>query len=605
MLQVTALNKNYGPQIIFDDASFNIGTGEKVGLVGRNGSGKSTLFKLILNLESCESGEITASKGYKIGYLNQHLKFVTDSILKEVTIDLPEEMHYKAKKILMGLGFSTQDFLRSPLEFSGGFQIRLQLAKLLLSDAQMLLLDEPTNYLDIKGLRWLKEFLKSFQGEIILITHDRSYMDEITTHTMGIVRHQIKKLKGNTLNFYQKQEEEELLYEQTRLNQEKKREELTRFIERFKAKASKAKQAQSRMKQLEKMGQLNKMVMEKRLGFEFTYHECLGKVMMKIQNLSFGYTPSNLLIDNFSLTIENGERIAIIGANGQGKSTLLNLLAGYLHPISGEITTHPGLKIGHFGQTNIERLHPENTIIDEIASIDPLMPTTLIRNICGSVMFEGDMAKKKIKILSGGEKSRVMLGKVIAKPSNILLLDEPTNHLDMESVDAITQELSAYEGTVVLVTHSEMLIKTLAEKLIIFHGNRIEIFNGSYDDFLDKGGFDGDEQQETKKQASLYHEDKLKRSELIKERSRVLKPLKKQIEDLELSIIESENRLNIAQEELIQASNTGNAKEITTLSTEVKKLEKNIEECFKNLEIPTQEYDNLIKHYKTLLGEDS
>jgi ATP-binding cassette subfamily F protein 3 len=495
MIIASNLEKSFGPQTLFEDVSFLINKGERIGLVGKNGTGKSTLFKMILGQEKQDSGTISTPKGYRIGALEQHIRFTKPTVLDECIQALPPEKqwdHYKAEIILSGLGFSEQDFHKDPSTFSGGFQVRINLCKALLADPNMLLLDEPTNYLDIISLRWLRDYLNKWPGEMMLITHDRDFMDKVSTHTLGLHRKQARKVSGDTIKFYEMIIQEEETYEQTRKNLENKRKEMQALVDRFRAKASKATMAQSRLKMMEKMGTMEKLDTEKNLGFRFNHLPCPGKMIMNIKGLSFSYDGKNDIFSNISFSIGRRDRIGIIGANGKGKSTLLNCLAEELTPSSGSIMKHPSTRIGHFGQTNIDRLEPQNKVLDEILRSNPNLSLQAAHSICGAMMFEGDLSKKKVSVLSGGERSRVLLGKIISHPTNLLLLDEPTHHLDVESIEALIEELNDYSGALVIVTHSELILKTLAENLIIFHQGRAEYFHGGYDDFLEKVGWEGE-----------------------------------------------------------------------------------------------------------------
>ncbi|WP_127716781.1 ABC-F family ATP-binding cassette domain-containing protein [Halobacteriovorax sp. HLS] len=498
MIQLNDISKHFGLQVLFEELNLLVGKRERIGFVGRNGAGKSTLFKIILGEIELDSGEVIIPKGYKIGALDQHIHFTKPTVLEECCQVLSEEEQYdwwKAERILFGLGFSEEDLEKDPASFSGGYQVRINLTKALVQNPNLLLLDEPTNYLDIVSLRWLRGFLTSFKGEVLLITHDRDFMDSVTTHTAGLSRKRLSKYKGNTTKFYEQLSIADEMYEQTRLNQEKKKKELQGFVDRFGAKASKATQAQSRAKQIEKMGTIEKLDSENNLGFTFHYKECPGKVVLEADNLSFSYSSKqeDCLFENLSLNIGRHDRIGIIGKNGKGKSTLLNVIAGELTPNTGAIKSHPSLSMGHFGQTNIERLDEGNTIITEISQSNHDLSIGQVRKICGTMMFTDDLAKKKVSVLSGGEKSRVMLGKILARKSNLLLLDEPTNHLDMESIETLSEEIVNFPGAVVLVTHSELLLRSSVNKLIIFHKNRAEFFDGTYDEFLEKIGWENEE----------------------------------------------------------------------------------------------------------------
>ena len=512
MIIASNIEKSFGPQVLFENVSFLINKGERIGLVGKNGTGKSTLFKMILGTEKYDSGTLSSPKGYRIGALEQHINFTQPTVLKECIQALPPEKqwdHYKAEIILSGLGFTEPDFEKDPLTFSGGYQVRINLCKALLADPNMLLLDEPTNYLDIISLRWLKDYLNKWPGEMILITHDRDFMDAVTTHTLGIHRRQARKVKGGTIKFFEMIIQEEETYEQTRKNLENKRKEMQNLVDRFRAKASKATMAQSRLKMMEKMGTMEKLDAEKNLGFRFNHLPCPGKSIMNVKDLAFSYdgNPENNIFSDISFTIGKKDRIAIIGANGKGKSTLLNSLAGELTPQSGSITKHPSAYVGHFGQTNIDRLEPDNQVLNEILRSNPSLSLQAAHSICGAMMFDGDLSKKKVRVLSGGERSRVLLGKIISHPTNLLLLDEPTHHLDVESIETLIEELNDYPGALVIVTHSELLLKTLAKNLIIFHRGKAEYFHGGYEDFLEKVGWEGQPVIEKKVKTKLNKKD--------------------------------------------------------------------------------------------------
>lgn len=608
MIQAVSLAKGFGTQILFEKVSFTIGRGERVGLVGRNGSGKTTLFKMILGEETPDVGDLIIPKNYAIGSLKQHLHFTKPTILEECAQALKEEEsfdQYKVEKMLHGLGFKTEDFTRAPSEFSGGYQIRLNLAKVLLANPDCLLLDEPTNYLDIVSMRWLSRFLRNFKGELILITHDRGFMDEVTTHTMGIWRQRLVKIKGTSTKYQEQILLEEEIYEKTRVNSEKKRKELEDFVARFKAKASKAAQAQSRMKLLEKMPELEALAMMESLDFEFHHQECPGKTLMEVKNLSFGYTPDNLLIKDVSFPILKGDKIGIIGKNGKGKSTLLNVIAGELSPVSGSVSKNVNLLLGHFGQTNINRLNMENTIEEEIASADPTLATQRVRSIAGVMMFGGDLAKKKIKVLSGGERARVLLGKLLAKPTNLLLLDEPTNHLDQESVEALSLELQNYPGAVVIVTHSEGILREAVTKLVVFHHGKTEYFPQGYDDFLTKIGWEEEESSGTSEKPveKVNRADAKKlRQEIIMERSKELSPLKKKMDELEKLIIKLEEKQAKLEQELIDLASSGDSKKIQENAQALGSVRKDVEKSFDELTDITNKHDESFARFEVRLN---
>jgi len=493
MIQVDGLSLAYYGEPLFEDASFSIQPRERCGLVGRNGTGKSSLFRLLIGQETQDKGTIAKRKNYSIGTLNQHIVFTRPTLLEEAALGLrPEEQDcvYKAETILFGLGFKEEDMDRSPLDFSGGYQLRLHLAKVLVGEPDCLLLDEPTNYLDIVSIRWFTQFLLEWTGEFVLISHDREFLDSVCTHTMGIHRQKILKVKGNTINFYEQIMQQEEIHEKTRQNLEKKRDHLQGFIERFGAKASKATQAQSKQKMLSRIPVLENLKNLYQLDFLFNEANFPGRKMLEAEDVSFSYDPTTSLIKNLSLTIEKGERIAFIGKNGRGKSTILRLLAGEILPVTGEIKRSDNLSIGYFGQTNIDRLHPKHSIEEEVATANHRLNLTQVKAICGSMMFSGDKSKKLNGVLSGGEKSRVLLGKIIATPCNLLLLDEPTHHLDMESIEALIDAIEDFQGAVIIVTHSELILKRMAlDKIVICHEGRQELHLGTYEEFLEKKGW--------------------------------------------------------------------------------------------------------------------
>ncbi|RXJ86186.1 ABC-F family ATP-binding cassette domain-containing protein [Arcobacter sp. CECT 8985] len=608
MIQLSNITKHFGTKELFSDLSFRLNAGNRVGLVGRNGSGKSTLFKLILEEESCDAGEISIPKGYKIGALKQHLEFSEKTLRDETALALSEEDKYsiyKVEKILFGLGFSKEDLEKDPLSFSGGYQIRINLAKLLITEPNLLLLDEPTNYLDILSLRWLKNFLKNFDGEVILITHDRDFMDAITTHTMGIIRKSLFILEGNTHKFYEQLEANDEHHEKQKIAQDKKRKELEEFIAKNKARASTAAQAQSKVKLLEKMDEMDDIVNEGTIDFDFNFKDTPAKVLLDVKNLSFGYTQDNILFKDISFTLNKSETLGIIGKNGKGKSTLLNTIAQELKQLEGTVNYHTSTSFAHFGQTNISQLNPKNTIMDEVYLGNSKLPESTVRSICGSMLFSGDDVKKKISLLSGGEKSRVMLAQILARDVNLLFLDEPTNHLDMQSIDSLTKAIKNFKGSCIIVTHSEELLRQVCDRLIVFSKDQATYFDGTYDEFLEKIGWEDEEVDEKVKKAPKINkkENKKIRAALIQERNKQTNPLKKEVDKYEQRIIQLEDLIQKEQAELIQASNVADNSKIIELSQIISKYEKEVEEKFEKLEESQLKLDEIIHEYDIKLEE--
>jgi len=616
MIQISNLAKAYGKQTLFDKVSFTINAGERVGLVGRNGHGKTTLFRMLLGQERPDSGTISIPNDYTAGHLSQHIRFSRDTVLEEACLSLhtPEDEKnesYKAESILMGLGFSTGDFSLDPMKLSGGFQVRLNLAKLLVSDPNLLLLDEPTNYLDIVALRWIARFLRGWQKEAIIITHDRSFMDSVTTHTKEIHRCKIKKVAGSTGKVYQQLLLEEEIYEKTRINDEKKRKEVEQFINRFRAKATKARAVQSRIKALEKKQQQEKLSEIKDLEFTFNAAPFTGRQLMEVGELSFGFDPDEaLLIEGLSFYVGKNDRIAVIGKNGKGKTTLLNLLAKELSPLDGTVRQHNNLKLAYFGQTNIVRLNLQNTVEEEIMDAHPDYNRGTARSICGAMMFSGDHALKKISVLSGGEKSRVLLGKLLVSPANMLLLDEPSNHLDMESTESLLEAVDGFGSAVVIVTHSEMILHALATRLIVFDDGKVTLFEGTYQDFLDRVGWKN-EHEGTQPKAGMtgstsqsVNKKLLRRirAELINEKSRTLGALQKSIDEVESEIISLEENAEQDNRDLVEASLKGDGGTIKRLSKAIHDAQSKIESLFCELERTHIELDSKKKEFEEKLN---
>jgi ATP-binding cassette subfamily F protein 3 len=616
MIQVNDLDKSYGQQIIFDSAGFTVNPGERLGLVGRNGHGKTTLLRMILGQEHPDSGTISIPNDYRIGHLSQHLRFTKDRILQEACLSLPvgedrRDETYKAETILMGLGFSPDDFSLDPMELSGGYQVRLNLAKVLLSDSNLLLLDEPTNYLDILSLRWLAQFLRTWQNELIIITHDRSFMDSVTTHTMAIHRCKIKKVMGPTEKVYEQLLMEEEIHEKTRIRDERKRKEVEQFINRFRAKATKAKAVQSRIKSLQKKETLEELSDIRNLEFTFNEAPFTGRQLMEVKNLSFGFDSHRPpLIEGLSFYVGNKDRIAIIGKNGKGKTTLLNLLSGELVPAGGSVVHHKHLKLAYFGQTNILRLNLYNTVEKEIMDAHPEQSRGAARSICGAMMFPGDNALKKIRVLSGGEKSRVLLGKLLVCPANMLLLDEPTNHLDMESTDSLLEAVHAFGGAVIIVTHSEMLLHALATRLVVFDNGKVTFFEGTYQDFLDRVGWASENEisapnlREDAPPDQTVSKKQLRRvrAELINKKSRTLGALKNRIDETESEIISLEEQTVQDNDNLLEASLKGNGEAIKSLSKSIHEAKLKIETLFSELERMHAEFESTSKEFEERLS---
>jgi ATP-binding cassette subfamily F protein 3 len=612
MIAAENLSKRYGEQSLFESIAFKINRRERVGLVGRNGHGKTTLFRMIVGLEEPDEGSIMIPRHYRIGYVRQEIDFAAETVFQEALRALPADARdqgWRVEKILAGLGFGPRDLEKSPAELSGGYQVRLNLTKVLLADYNMLLLDEPNNYLDIVSIRWLERYLIAWPGELMLITHDRDFMDKVVTHTLAIHRQKVRKIEGGTSKLYDQIAQDEETYEKTRVNDERKRTAIQEFIDRFHASAQLTGLVQSRKKTLAKWDKKEKLVKLRSLEFEFAYKPFTGKYVLGIEDLSFGYEPDRPLIKRFGLSIGAQDRVFVIGKNGRGKTTLLKLLAGALAPQEGGVASPTAVVPGYFEQTNVLTLNEGSTVLEEISSVDQGMEPARARHLSGVMMFEGNAALKKIAVLSGGEKSRVLLGKLIATPLNLLLLDEPTNHLDLESSDALLAALDNFPGAVIMVTHNEMFLHALAERLIVFQDDGISVFEGSYERFLEQVGWQGEEIRPRAKEDEAgagpsapaplppsRKELRKMRSEVITEKSRTLKPLETRMAGLEAAIETAEAELTCWNRELVEAARAKASAKIVELSKAVHQRRKDVDTYLNELE-------PLLKAYETLKGE--
>ncbi|MFA6320792.1 MAG: ABC-F family ATP-binding cassette domain-containing protein [Candidatus Omnitrophota bacterium] len=636
MISIKNLSKHYATRVLFEDVSFDVLAGEKVGLVGRNGHGKTTLFRIITGQEEPDEGKIFKPKNYTIGYLGQHMNFTKPTVLEEGCQGLgPEDIgaEWKVEKVLSGLGFSENDFKRSPSEFSGGFQMRIALAKVLVSEPNMLLLDEPTNFLDIVSIRWLEKFLRSWKGELIVISHDRDLVDSVTTHIIGIHRGKVRKIKGTTGKYYAQLHKDEEIHEKRRLEDEKKRKQIMEYVNTFRAKASHAKAVQSNIKKLEKMEKLDKLEEIRTLSFSFNYEPFRAQQIMDVNDLTFSYSGKEpYLISGLNFTVNRNDKICIIGKNGKGKTTLLKLLSGRLKPVAGSVKTNTSAMPAYYEQANTADLNDEFTVEEEIARGVAFIEKGRVRGICGAMMFSGDDAEKKVKVLSGGERSRLLLGKLLVAPSNVLFLDEPTHHLDIESCQAMMDAVRDFEGAALVVAHDEHFLNEVATKLIVFKNDRAFLYPGNYKEFLESVGWEEDgeskpvvephdipdaaahvtqailEKSIVPEVAPLLsgeaspkngeprmpkgYNSKMSRkarAELNALKAKVLKPLEAKIKSLEDEITSSEDRMADINRDL--AKGGVGAIRRSELSRELKELAEKIDSCYTQLDVVMKEYD--------------
>lgn len=585
MIRVSGLTKFFGHQELFNEVDLTLHAKEKIGLIGRNGTGKSTFLKILNGQDSPSLGEIHLPNDFKMSALEQHLNFKCDKLLEQVCTSLPEKSKndtWRVKATLMGLGFTEEDFEKNPEDFSSGFKVRIRLAQALMTECDLLILDEPTNYLDLPSLRWLTQFLKQWPKMLILVTHDKQFMENVVTHTIAIHRGKMRKMRGGPGKIMSQIQLEERVHEKTRVNQEKKREQTEKFIRNFRSGARSAGLVQSRIKSLAKQEIGTKLQYIPNIRLNFKALEFKADSLLEADKISFSYQEMNPLVNQFSLSLLKGDKIGIIGRNGRGKSTLLRLLTNHLELQEGKIRWNPALKIGYFGSDRVQELSPEKNLLEELSKENRLAREQELRNICASLLFTGDSVKKRIQNLSGGEKSRVALGKVLMGAHHLLALDEPSNHLDMESCDVLAKSLNEFEGTVLFVSHNETLLKKVANKLILFDAGRIYLLDMGYDTFLEKHGWpeentDKGLKAESSENKKRYIEEKNEKKKQRKLESD-LKKLEKEIEKLEKK--KEEEGLKLAQ--ACQNKDVGLIKET---GQAIKELDEKIEACYKNLEI--------------------
>ncbi|TSD66014.1 ABC-F family ATP-binding cassette domain-containing protein [Inquilinus sp. KBS0705] len=525
MIAINNLTFEIGARALYDEANWHIKPGEKIGLIGANGTGKTTLLKIIVGDYKPTSGTISMAKDLTMGYLNQDLLSYSsdknivhvameafhrqnqlhdeiENLLKKLETDYTEDLlhklsdkqhefelldgyniEYKAHEILAGLGFSEADCQRKLSTFSGGWRMRVMLAKILLQAPDILLLDEPTNHLDLPSIQWLEDYLKSFDGAIVIVSHDRWFLDKVINRTVESRKGKLTVYAGNYSFYLEEKAQREEIQRGEFKNQQSKIKQEERLIERFRAKASKAKMAQSRIKMLDKMERVDDVDDDNpSVNFSFRFSKQSGRHVVTMEHITKKY-PTIDILDDAEAIIEKGDKIALIGANGKGKSTLLRIAAGADTDYTGKCETGHNVTQTFFAQHQLESLHLENQILQELQAFAPKHTETELRSILGSFLFTGDDVFKKIKVLSGGEKSRVALAKALTSDANFLILDEPTNHLDIQSVNILIQALQHFEGTFIVVSHDRYFLDNVANKIWFIEDQKIKQYPGTYAEF--------------------------------------------------------------------------------------------------------------------------
>ncbi|MDA8644271.1 ATP-binding cassette domain-containing protein [Flavobacteriaceae bacterium] len=606
MFNAHNISVSFGGETLFDSISFRLGKGDRVGLIGKNGAGKSTLLKLMARENKPTSGTFALEKNVKIGYLPQDLDFnhgltvleeaylafeeikkvearqeeihkimeqtqnfespAYMEVLDELTLlnnryEMIGGYHYQAQteKILLGLGFTISDLNAPTNTFSGGWRMRIELAKILLKDNDILLLDEPTNHLDIESIIWLEQFLKKYKGALVMVSHDRMFLDEVTNRTIEIVQQRVFDFKKPYSKYMELREELRAQQQAAQKNQEKQIQQTEKLIERFRAKASKASMAQSLIKKLDKMDRIEVDPEEnKKIKFEFAISHQPGKIILEAENISKSFGDKNVL-EAVNLEIERGEKIAFIGQNGQGKSTLAKILVGELES-SGEVRLGHNVQVGYFAQNQSAYLDGKKTVLE--AAEDSATPEnrTKVRDFLGAFLFQGDAVEKKVHVLSGGERNRLALCKLLLQPFNVLIMDEPTNHLDILSKNVLKEALKKFEGTLILVSHDRDFVQGLCAKVVAFKDREVKPFLGDINSYLEYQKLSS--LKELEKKSKPLSESKpttkensyLKQKELRGAQQKIVK-LEKGIARLEKELKEIDFNLEVDYEKTISQPN--------------------------------------------------
>ena len=630
MITINGLSVHFPGGYLFRDISFVVGNRDRIGLVGKNGAGKSTLMKVMAGKQEYESGSVVISAGQTIGYLPQEMvpssqisvleEALTafdvlnrmEKTLEQLTIQIAESTDYESKeyedllqthselserivmmgadnrqaeteKILLGLGFLHSDFSRKMTEFSSGWQMRVELSKLLLQKPEVLLLDEPTNHLDIESIQWLENFLRSYYGAVILVSHDRTFLDNITTRTIEITAGKIYDYKTN-YSEYVKLHAERMEQQQSRLNnQQKQIAQTEKFIERFRYKATKSKQVQSRIKLLEKMDKIEiDDIDTSSIHFRFPPAPHSGKVVLETELLNKNYG-EKIVLKEVNILIEKGEKVAFVGKNGEGKSTLSKIIVGEIESSGGVCRLGHAVSIGYFAQNQAALLDGEKTVFETIDEVAVGDVRTRIRNILGSFLFDENDIEKKVRVLSGGEKTRLALAKLLLEPVNLLVLDEPTNHLDMLSKDILKMALMQYDGTLIVVSHDRDFLQGLTDTIYEFSHHKVKQFKGDIFDFLQtKKIADLDDLNQKSQQNKAKSEVVVTQSKQDylknKERESGLRKIRNKITSCEQEIETLENKLKQMDDSLASSDFANQISDMNKFYTEYEEIKKQLSE---------------------------
>jgi len=608
LIQLQNGAKGYGTRKLFESASFAINEGEHVGVIGPNGAGKTTLFKILAEQESLDEGQVTRSQQLRLGYLEQEAEWDLDEIVEDYLATNCLKPIWDLKQLGLKLGLTEQHFRSRLTELSGGYRMRVKLLFLIGQEPNLLLLDEPTNFLDLETLLVFESFLQDFPGAFLMISHDREFLLRTTDHIVEVEAGDITKFPGNLDDYFeQKAQLREILQKQL-LNQEAKRKSVMDFVTRFGAKATKAKQAQSKLRSLEKMEKIEIKDLPLRASIHIPEPIKTGKEILSLTNGECGY-PGRSILKNVDLRLERGKHLGIVGLNGAGKSTLLKSLGDQIPLVHGDLKYGLNVTWAYFSQHSADQLNLNWTVLEALnhgAHSSVLQQEVL--NIAGSLLFAGEAVNKKIKVLSGGEKSRVALGQILLKKSPLLLLDEPTNHLDFDTVEALTDALARYESSIITVSHDRAFISRVANQILEVRNGQLLLYPGSYDEYvwsLQKGylseiGSPSSTSTTTKSTATaaVTEPTKFNYKEERKRLDTLIKKTQKEITDLEKKLVGLAKTQSELTEKLItltgpQAQQL--SKELHGISGEILATEEKILDLMEALDLAQKDLENLIQ----------
>lgn len=484
LIQVHKVSKQYGMKVLFDEASFVINSGEHIGVIGPNGAGKTTLFRILTKQNTYDEGELVFSQKTRIGYLAQEDNWDTDEVAEDLLAEQCLLPIWELKPLGLGLGLSEEHFHTPIRALSGGYRMRMKLLHLIGQEPNILLLDEPTNFLDLETLLLLESFLQNFKGAFLVISHDREFLKRTTDHTLEVENGDIIKFNGNIEDYFEQKEELRILLDKQARSQQAKRKEVMQFVERFRAKASKAKQAQSRLRSLDKMDSIEVAPLAIHANIPIPAPTHTGKETLSLRDGVLGYG-DKVVLEDLDFRLMRGDHLAVVGVNGAGKSTLLKGLHGSLPFMKGELNIGYQVEFSYYAQHVSEALDPDDTVFAALQrEAHPEVRQQEVKDLAGALLFRGDDLDKPIRVLSGGEKSRIALGQILLQKAPCLLLDEPTNHLDFHTVEALTAALKRYPGTLIVISHDRGFVKNIANRILEVSDGKARFYPGSYDEYV-------------------------------------------------------------------------------------------------------------------------